>query len=245
MIKPVQNFCNRMEFDPFGRFRPVDHDNWQTQGARRGDFCIGPCSTRIFRNDKINAVTRKKRAVSGFGKRATRQFHMTIGKWQRLGRRIHQPQQIVMLRLGGKRGQMHPADGQHHPFRGPPQGRHRSRNVGHMVPGVSGLRLPVRTGQCSKRNAGPRAGRSGIAAHLGGKGVRRVDNMGDPVVADIFLQALNATKTTEPDRQGLIPWGLDPTGQRNNTVATDIPQGPAQRGGIKRSAKDQKVFSHV
>ena len=181
-----------------------------------------------------------QRAVFGFGKGATGHDHIRILQGQAV-RLIHQPQQVVMLRLRGELLKMHAADGQKHPLRRTGQRLNCGCDIRHAVPLVAGLRAPGRAGQRDQRRLGPATGRNRIAAHLRGKGVGCVDHMADPVVADVGNQPLHAAKSTNPHRQGLRTRGLYPARigiHRRNPLRGN---GFGQRIGLGRAAEDQEV----
>src|SRR5690606_22347539 len=81
---------------------------------------------------------------------------------------IDQSEQVVVLGLGGKAGEMHAADGQQYP-----PGRSRQRvnsglDAGNLMPAVTGHRLPGWTSQCQARNAAESGGCDSMLAHLCG-----------------------------------------------------------------------------
>ncbi len=99
------------------------------------------------------------------------------------GRRIHQPDQEAVLREMGEVGEMLAADRQEHPLAGTVQGRRGTRDVGNMGPVVLRTCRPRSPLEGAKRHVGHGAGPNGIAADLRGKGMGRVDDLPDPLVA--------------------------------------------------------------
>ena len=176
---------------------------------------------------------------------AARLHDSVVGKGQHAVRRINQPQQVEMLRMGGKVVQMHPTNRQHDPCSGTLQRAHGTRDVRHMGPAVAALRLPRRARQRDQRHARLGAGRHGIAAHLCGERMGGVDDMRDAMRAHICDQPCNTTKSPHTLGQRLLHGLFNAARVGNHTTNRIVTQGPAQRGRFGRAAKNKKVGAHV
>ncbi len=99
MVEPGQHVSGGRDLAPLRHRRAVYHDDRQPKRARGCDFGIGAAAAGIFRHDDVDPVLLHQGPVVGFGKWATRDNHLCVGQWQRGLGRIHQPQQIKMLRV--------------------------------------------------------------------------------------------------------------------------------------------------
>ena len=173
------------------------------QGSCRFQLGLSSCTARILGDNQGNAVVFKQGQILGFIERAARDDRFCLRQGQGFDRRVNKAQQIVVLRFGGERQQVLFADGQKHPLRRLRQGRDRFVNVGNQLPVVIWARPPRRAFQRTKADASRSAGRNRIAAHLGGEGVSRVNNMGDVFAAQIGREPLRPAKPANPGGQRL------------------------------------------
>ncbi len=134
--------------------------------------------------------SRSSRRSSAFAERTARDDSFGVGQRQRHLRRIDQAQQVVMLRLGREGREGLPADGQEDPaglFR---QGGDGGGDIGDMASSRRPRRPPTaRAHSAISGIPASRSGRDGVAAHLGGKGMGRVDDMGDPFGPQVVHEA--------------------------------------------------------
>jgi len=244
MSDPVKDVRHIVNFVMGWTDWPVDHQDGDTKPPRRGDLCVGTCATSIFRHDQLNPVAFHKGAVCGFREWATVDNDMCLGKRQRPGGRIDQPEQVAVLRVGRKGLQMHAPHCKHDAHPRPIKCRHRARDVGHPLPIVAGYGPPFRSGQRDQRHTSPGARRNSIAAHLHGERVGCVDHVGDPGIQQVAHKALNPAKATHPLRQGRAQGPLNPP--REGYCAPDLARG--HRAGefrrLGRTSEDQKVPGH-
>lgn len=244
MIDPVQNRSHIMGFVAAGQCGSVDHDHRDSKGTGGQQLGLRAGTTRVFGNGTGDAVTAHQRKITLGGERAAIQHDLMIGKGQRSVGRIDQAQQIEMLRVRHKFSQMHPADGQKDTLGRAVQRGNGTIDVGHMGPVVLCGCLPRRAGQCDQRCAGLRAGDNGIVAHLRGKGMRRVNHVGDAVVANVTGQAIGPAKPARALRQRLADWSRNTACQRYGTGQPGAVHCVAQGCGLGRAAKDQGVDVH-
>ena len=144
--------------------------------------------------------------------------HFGIGQRQRCLGLVHQPQQIVMLRLGGKQPDLLFANRQKDTRRRIGQGCRNILKTGQEGPVIPRLRLPGRPFEADQRQAGLHACGMGIVAHSGGKGVRCIDHMGDPVLRQIGNQPRNPAKAADACGQGLRDGRVGATGIGKNRL---------------------------
>ncbi len=240
MSQPVQNLRYARQFVSLWQDRTVDHQHRQAQRPR--GVQLGACAAAacVLGHDQFYVMALHQRPVIRFGKRPARHNHIAIRQGQFTGF-IHQPQQVVVLGLGGEVLKVHPPYRQKDTLRQAGQGSHCAADIGNVLPAVPVLRRPGRTSQRSQRQPGIAAGGNGVPAHLRGKGMSGIDHVGDRVIAKVLRQPVRAAKTTDTHGQGLRAGVIDPSGIgigcRNALRGHRL----SQRVGLGRTAKDQEV----
>lgn len=196
MSQPVQDLRDIGQLGPLRHHRTVDHQHRKAQctrgvqlGARSGAACV-------LGHNQLRPVAQHQRPVVFDRERSTRNEDVAIGQRHGLGL-IHQPQQIVVLGLSGEVQKMHTANGQKHAPSRTGQRVNRTLDIRYMLPIVTLLRDPSRSGQRSQRSRCRNAGFDRIAAHLRGKGVGRVYDMADPMFADVTRQPLRSSEASD------------------------------------------------
>ncbi len=245
MTQPVHYLRHRMRLLPIRHSRAVDHDDRQAKTAGGGDLGIGTGTTSILGHNQINAMLLHQCKVVSFGKRPARHQHMVIRKGRQVFGWIDQTQKIEMLRIRRELHQMHPTDGQHDADGGLVQGGHSTRNVRHTGPGISGLRTPRLAGQCDQRNVSLSASLHRIPTHLRGKGVGRINHMGDLFIAHVRNQSVDPTKSADTLGQRLALGPLDTARKADHTGQPRFCGSVGKGGGFGRTGKDQEVGAHV
>lgn len=243
--QPVDHILCAARFPARRNVGPVDHQNRQTEFSRRADFRIGCGTACVFRDNNLNPMSLQKGKIAFMGKRPTPNDDVMIGQWRKHAWWVDQAQQIEMLRVGRKFLQMHTSDGQHNLAPRTIQGLHRGSNIRQMGPSVIGLRPPRRAGQRNQRHIRSLAGLNRVAAHLRGKGVCRIDDMRDIIIAQIRNKAFNAAKPANP----LVDWmrfgpGHTP-GERQGAGKAARMHSLGQRSRLGRTCEDKKVRPHV
>lgn len=240
MSQPVQNLRHTRQFGPLRKGRTVDHQHRQAQRPR--GIQLGACSgaARVLGHDQFDAMLLHQRAVVGLGERPTRDNHVAMRQRQAI-RFIDKPQQIVVLGLGGKILKVHPTHGQKDALGRAGQGGNGGLNVGNVMPAITLLRAPNRAGQRSQRYFGLTAGRNGVPAHLGCKGMSGIDNMRNRIVFQKACQPFGAAKPSDAHWQGLRARGFNAPGVGIGRRNTLFGHGFGQRVSLGRAAKDQEV----
>ena len=241
MTQPALHVINAMRFGARRDCGSVDHNDRNAQLTCGNDLGLGTFATGIFGHDKIDPVFFHQRPVAFERKGPAIHDDRRFRKAQSFAGRVNQTQDVGMLRVHGKVGQMHTPDSQQHTFSRTFQRVDRSGNVRDVGPLIAGLGLPRRTGVGQKRNARFCAGRDGIAAHLRGKGMRRVDHMGDRIVAQIAGQPFGPAKATNAQRHALRCGPRNASGHGNSAMHSGVCQNGAQAAALGGAAKDQEV----
>ncbi len=245
MGQPVENLFGCGARGAWRQFGSVDHNNRQVQGACRMNFGLGPLPAGVFANHQINLVVLEQSHVTGRFKRATRHDNRMVWQGWRCGRGVNQAQHVVVLGLGGKGIHMQTTQGQHDALRGAIQGCDRAIYVWHQGPIVTRLGLPRRARQGNKGRFGCSTGAKSIPAHLRGKGMRRVNYMGDVAFANICGQAVRSTKPTHTmgDRLAARRGHTPGIGKHRWNVAVCHRLG--QIAGLGCATKNKEMHRHV
>ena len=240
--QPVQNLIKTGCLVPGGQCRSVDHDHRQAQLSRRDQLRAGPCAARILADDPGYAMLHKKRHVVMHCERAAIDHDMVVGqRWWRL-RGIDQTQEIVVLGLRGKRGQVHAPDGQQDTRACAIQRRDGCGNIGDKGPVITMFGDPGGTGIGQKRRSRGGSGLHGMGTHLRGKGVRGIDQMGDALIAEVTRQPLWPAKSPGADRNRLRPGALHTARITERRGQARIGQRLHQSRGLCRAAKNKDVM---
>lgn len=158
----------------FGRRSPY-HDHGNAKRARGGDLAIGRAAAAVARNDKIDAVIYKKALLIRFGKRPA--CEDIAGFRQGRGRidGIDAADNVEMLRLGGKMGELLASDRQQNRARLFAETRDGFLDAGRVDPTVAGDGLPGSPLKSDQRQAGLPRGEHCIARDAHGERVGCID----------------------------------------------------------------------
>lgn len=240
MSQPVQNLSNARQFHPLRQGRTVDHQHRQAQrprGIQLGPRAKAAC---VLGHDQLDLMTLHQRLIISQSERPARDNNIAVRQRQ-VARFIDQSQQVAVLGLGSKVVKMHPAHGQKHQLRRTGKRGNCAVDIRNMVPAVSVLFHPRRTGQRSQRHPNLLASGHRIGTHLRGEGVRGVDHMGYSMVAQIGGQTGNAPEPAYAHRQRLRARIVDPTGIGVGRWDAPFGHGFGQGVGLGGAAKDQEM----
>ncbi len=217
--------------------RAVDHDDRQAKDPCRVDLGARTLATGILGDDMGNGMVAHQRQIVVQREGPTGNDGMGIGQRQGLGRRIDQPQKIMVLGLVREIGEVHPADGEEDAGRRIGQGAGGGGDVGDVRPGIARPGLPGIAFQRHKRRSRHRRGQDGIRAHLRGEGMGRVDQMGDGLIAQVTRQPLRPAEAADAGGQGLRARRLGSARVGQGGVNACLCQGAGKAGGIGGAAQ--------
>lgn len=243
MSQPRHHRINAMHFAAWRRFGALDHQYRQSQLAGGDELGAGADATGVLAHQTLDAMFTQQRQVTLNTEWPSVNGDGVVRQWGRRLRSIDQPQQIVVLRLSGKRGQMHASDGQQHALGRPRQCIHCCLDTGDTLPAVTGLRLPASTGQGDVLDACVSRGLHCMSAHLHGKGVGGIDQMGKGVLAQIGAQTLDTAEATDAGRQRLGLGGGDTSGIAEHGGNLLAGAGVGQCTGLAGATQNQD-FAH-
>ncbi len=243
MRQPVQDLRDIRQLGPLRQGRPVYHQNRQPQRPCGIQFGPRACAARILGYNQLRTVTFHQGPILFNRERASRNDHISIRERQSV-RIVHQPQKIVMLRLGCEVMKMHAANCQEDAAGWTRQRFDCTVNIPYVLPVVSSLRDPGRPRQRGQWHRGLSAGFHRMTAHLRGKGMGRIDNVADAVLADVLHQPLCTTKPANAHGHGLRARAIDTSSVGIRGGNTLIGNRFCQSIRLGRTTKNQEV-GHV
>ncbi len=241
MIDPAQYGVDLVELEARRHGRALDHRHRQAQHPRRVKLGVGAVAPGILADDELYAMITHQRRIPLDREGAPIDDQIMVRQvWTRIGL-LDEAQQITMLRLGSECGDMHPAEREHHALRRPVERGDRGFDGGHDRPSIAFDGPPGRPAKRDERDAGdPRRG-DRIRADLRGEGMRRVDEVRDPLVAQIGREPVRTAEPAYPNRNRLRagPCSAARIAQRRGEFTIGDRRG--QRRGLRRAAEDKDV----
>lgn len=237
--KPRQN--RRQIAPPFaeGHVRSLDHDHRDLRRTGRIQLCPRARTARVLGHDKADAMLGQKAGILGQSKGPARKDDRCVGQYQRRFGRIHQPQDIVVLRACGEVAKVLLADGQKDPRGRLGQGGDSGVQIGHGLPDIARFGVPLWPLKTQERQSKGSTGLRRVLAHLGGKGVGCIDDMGDLAGLQIVRQSTNTAKAADACRQGLGQGACRASGIGKHCVHAQIGQSPGQKAGFGGATQEK------
>lgn len=174
--------------------RPLDHHHGQAEPTGSGEFGSRAFAAGIFTYNALNPLGFQQGQVARQGKRASIDHGGIISKRRRAGRRINQAKHVMVLGLGGKGSQVHAANGEQYTLGRASQGANRLIDRSHALPLVAVNSLPSGPGKGNGLNPALRSSGDNISAHLRGKRVGGIDNMGNALLGQKSHKPTHAAK---------------------------------------------------
>ena len=212
MTQPGQHFLGAAGFCPCGNDRSVDHQNRHAQLSGGNQLGLGPLAARVLAHQQVDGVIPQQPHVALRAERSAIDHQTMVRQGWRLVGRIDKAQQVVMLWLGGKCLYMHPPQREHDPAGWPRQSGHGFVNIGNIAPAIARTRRPGRAGERDMPGAYQPGRCDRVGAHRCSEGMRGINQMRHPVLAQIIGQPLDSAKAADAHRHGLRVGGLRPAG---------------------------------
>lgn len=238
-MKPVQRLLHRGGDPTLRQGWAVDQHDRQAKRTGGDQLCLRPGAAGVLGNDPGDTMAAQKGCIPRHVEGATGDLDHGARQGKRPPRRIDEAQKVVMLRLVRESRQMLPPDGEEDPLRRAGKLRGGGGKIGNMGPAVTLPGLPGRAFERQKRRSRCGAGGDGIAAHLRGKRVGRVDHPADPLRPQPVRQPLRPAEAADADRQGLGARALHPPGIGEDAGQPRFCHGDGEARGLGRAAKDE------
>ena len=247
MTQPAQHLGHRARHLPRGlvwlraQVRSRDQYDGQAQGLGCVNLGARTAAAGVFGDDMRDMMGAQQVQITLQGERPARDDRRRIGQRQHAGR-IDQAQQIMVPGLCGESGKVLFADGQKHPRRGLGQGGDGRCDIRNEM--ATGEPTPGRALEPQQGDIGSGTGGDGVAAHLRGKRVGGIDDMGDAFRNQPGVQALDAAETANPCWQVLGSRRVGASGIGKHRVNAAHGQCPGEGAGFGCAAQ-QKDALHV
>jgi len=203
MTEPLHDLGHALDPLALGQLRPCDHDHGQAERTGRVDLGARAIAAGIAGDDPHDATRAQHLQLAIERERSARHDHVR-GEGQRRFGWIDEAQRVGVLRFGRERRDVLAADGEEYFCRQLGQSGDRCIDVADLDPVVTGRLDPGGAFDRDQARARFRARRDGVAAHLGGKGMRRVDHMRDAFAAHVIGEPARAAEAADAGRQRLL-----------------------------------------
>lgn len=244
-FQPIKNGVHSRDGITFRQLGAVNHHHWKVQSSRRGQLGLSPGAASVFANHNLDTLVLKQLGVACDGERTARHNHSVMRQGRRLFRRIHQAQDIVMLRLRGERGHVQTPQRQHDLLGGPVQRGDCTGDIGHVSPIVPFAGLPFRPLQGQQRHVRRAAGMEGIPAHLCCKRVCGINHMADVMLVQIGDQTVNTAKAANTMGNGLRTGMIDTARIGKGRLNATAGQALRECAGFGCAAENKEIGAHV
>lgn len=245
MSQPGDHLFGAVCLAPQRQGRTVDHKYGQAQLPCCREFGAGAGTAGVLGHHQVDPVLTHQRKIALDRKGTPVEDDLTVGKGQFGIGRVHESQQVKMLWVRSKFGQMHTPDGKHDPAGRDLKGCDCGRDIRNMLPAVTIAGRPGRAGQRNQRHLRCSTGCDGIAAHLCGKGVCGIDDMGNSVVVQVLPEAFSTAETAAAQGQGLAHRTGHTSGKRYRAGDVRLAQRAGQRCRPGGPAENEQVGCHV
>lgn len=245
MSNPVEHLINSRDLVSNRLGRAINHNDGKVQRPSRGNLGIGPCPAGILRHDKRDGMVPHQLSVTIGAEGAARYDHVVVRERRRAAWWVNEPQNIAMLGVAGEFRQGLATNRQQHRFTRTIESLGGGFDVSDAGPTITSHGRPGRARERNDGNARVATGGDGVTAHLRGKRMGRIDDMGHFLIAQVGHQTVPAAKTPDPLRHGLSDRTRYPAGKGHDAVIPKIRQRPRQGGRLGGSAENQKVWFHV
>lgn len=244
MSDPVNHLIELINLPPIWQGGPLDHDDRKPQVPRRVYLCETAGPAGILGNHQFDPVIPHQRQIAIDRERTARNDRVMVGKTRYVLRRVDKPQEVEMLRIGLKGGQVHTPHRKHDPHRRSVEGRDSACNIRNADPMIVGPFCPRRPGEGNHRHANGGTGRNRVGAHLRRERVGRIHQMGDLLGFQIGHQPINAAKSAYPFGQRLWHRAFNTPCKRYRAWNPKLTQPATQTRGFVGSAQYQHVGCH-
>lgn len=245
MGQPVEDRVDGVNFVARGQRRAFHHQYRHTQLAGSQQLGASTFAAGVLADDKLDAMALQQGKVALDVERATIDHYVVVGQGDVARGRVDQAQHVVVLDLRCEFGQMHAPQRQQDALRRTGQRGDRSVDVGDLLPAVVGTCRPWRAGEGEQRHL-RNAGRSdGVRAHLRGKRVGGVDQVGDALFGQVTDQSVYAAEAAHTRGQRLSAWILDPAGVAEAGAQPARGQRLGEQAGFGGAAQEQDVGSAI
>ena len=238
---PGEHGVDRIEAPGILGRRPFDHDDFDTERAGGGDLRLGRRATAVLGDEHLDALLLHQRNLVLDAKRPPGENQPMGGQSGHSVRVLDGSHEVMVMGRSGEGGQLQCPDRQENS-----SGRFAERENGRFhvrdaEPAIASLLTPGRSGQNRERDCKVAAGDGRVLGHLGGEGMSRVDDRGDPPLDQIGLESGNAAESADTEWDRRWSGAARSAGERQDRieiVASGDPSGEC--ACLRRSAENEK-----
>lgn len=218
MIDCFESGFHRFDRRQGGSARAGNHDNLDTEQARRLDLRISCRATAILGDDGIDTMLPQKIDFALEREGTAIENILDVGKGERRIDRIDAAHQIEMLR--GDLGMMGAlaAGRQKDAARGRPKGCNRPRNIGHDMPVIASFGYPFWADDRERRDTGAFSSSRGTGGNAFGEGMGGIDQKVIASFPQEGRKTLSTAEAADADGNRLLGGSLRAAGQRQENV---------------------------
>ena len=239
MTEPLHDLGHASHPRPIRQFRARDHDNGKAEFARGVDLGARTGSARVSGDDPLDHARTQQFQFAVELEWSAGYDDIGVGQRQRSIRRIDKSQGVGVLWLGGEGSDMPPANGQENVGRRLGQRCDGRRDVAHFDPVVAGCPGPLRPLQRHQRRPRRRASLNRVAAHFGGEGMRRIDDVRNSFPPNVVGKAARAAEPADAPWQGLADRRARPASKAIDRLEPRARERIRKQVGIACSAENE------
>lgn len=224
------------------RRRPAQHDDFDSQCARRDDFAVACAAAAVLGDQRIDCVRIHQRTVISCTERSAIGKVAHLRQCQRRFHRIDAADQIKVLWRFGQGCEFGAAERDKHAAWPLAQSTHGSVDIDCFGPAVAGHRAPWRSMQRNQRHARLPCGGGGICRNNLRVRMRGVDEHVDAFLGKIIGKTSGAAEAARSNRHWLHRRRSGAAGQRHHDFqirASGEPLGQFSR--FRGTAEDQNA----
>ena len=241
MIEPAEHRADRMHLVARRQCGAVDHDDGQVETARGDQLGLRARAAGILADDRLDRVGLQEAGVAVRIERPAIDDERMVRQRWRGARHVDEAQEIMVPGPRGKGRDVHPAEREHHPPRGPGKRGDRGLDVSDSVPAIAGGRHPRWAGERDERHARAARGGDRVRAHRRRERVGRIDQMGDDLRPHMTFEPFDTAEAADTDRHRLRLGVRNAAGVAQRRPLAAPGERPGQRAGFGGAAEDQDV----
>jgi hypothetical protein len=240
MREPRDNAVDRFAAGAVRQLRTPHHHHRQSKGARRRDLAIGRSATAVLGQHEVSLEFFEQAALIGFAEWSSASHISAMRDRQWRIDRVHAAHEIMMLRRCAERRDLLAAERDEYPPRRAAEHVDRLGDIGNLDPAIADDPRPRRPAQRDESDAGRRDRLRGVRRHLGGIGMRRIDQDVDALARQIVCEPGRTAEAASSHGDGLRRWLPGTAGERQGQRQVGLRRQPLrQQARFRRAAENE------
>ena len=239
---PGQDRVKIMQRFGFRRGRPAQHDDFDSERARRLDLGVGRAPAAVLGHQRLDPLVAHERRFVSEREGPPLKDQLAVGQGVDLRRPIDRPHDVAMLRGSRESGELQPALGEKHCSWGFPESVDGLFNRRDLDPAIAGVACPGRTGEDDERRIIRPAGCKGVGGHAPSEWMGRVDDGVDALTHKKRGQALSAAEPADTlGNWRLRRMGRRPCQRQDRRDIGFVSKLPRKRARLRCAAEDEQA----